>query len=232
MLSNSLATFSILPSKIVELQSLPTTTGHSLKVSTESYQQHQLIVTPRSTSINLNTANSSTCSESSSSNRTSSYHNVTKTTLLRQELDDSQSSGESPIPPAPPCNDLNLNSCNSGSESSFVSEIKSKHQQVISKINSIDIILNEPAAADNELMRAKTARIRREDQKSGEKRLTIEDIEPMKDLLHDELMKRMSRDKPFFKREEKAKPVVNYLNTTSSSEDVRNFLVAKEFSQK
>ncbi len=63
----------------------------------------------------------------------------------------------------------------------------------------------------------------------------LEDLEPMRELLHDELIKRMiiKEKQPLLKKEDRLpKLPKNQINQNSTPDDVKQFLVAKEFSQK
>lgn len=58
----------------------------------------------------------------------------------------------------------------------------------------------------------------------------LSEIEPMRDLLHDELVKRMNKERAFSKDFKKA--VVHHITQKSTPDDIKNFLISKEFSTK
>lgn len=60
--------------------------------------------------------------------------------------------------------------------------------------------------------------------------VSLSDIEPMRDLLHDELVKRMNKERAFSKDFKKA--VVHHITQKSNTDDIKNFLISKEFSTK
>lgn len=58
----------------------------------------------------------------------------------------------------------------------------------------------------------------------------LDEIEPMKEMLHEELVRRMSKDRLNSREIKKTDP--SYITNKSNSIEVKNFLILKEFPPK
>jgi hypothetical protein len=107
--------------------------------------------------------------------------------------------------------------------------LKAKTNNLIANVKEINVIMDNPNNNNNN-NKNNTNKMRFS--KKIEEDISLKELQPMKGLLHDELMKRINKDsKPLLNREVK-KQVSKHLNTNSSSEDVKNFLRSKEFSNR
>jgi hypothetical protein len=90
-------------------------------------------------------------------------------------------------------------------------------------INSVNVIFD---SAEDKIFQEKYKLVTK---KFNQEMIPLSRIEPMKEILHEELVKRMSKEKIPFKDVKKS---VSHITNNSNSNDVRNFLISKEFSQK
>jgi len=132
--------------------------------------------------------------------------------------------------------------------------LKAKTNNLIANVKEINVILDDsnvkPKQKKEELKTKSTSETEKNNvhnihthnnlahnnkmkfSKKIEEEIALKELQPMKGMLHDELMKRMNKDnKPLLNRELK-KTVSKHISTNSSSEDVKSFLRSKEFSNK
>lgn len=108
---------------------------------------------------------------------------------------------------------------------------KINSNELITSINSINVIFDSNQANSKESSR-KSSYSKPNSMKIQIDESPLNNLEPMKDLLHEELLKRMSKERKNSFKETKRLNLISYITNESNSEDVRNFLISKEFSQK
>ena len=119
--------------------------------------------------------------------------------------------------------------------------LKAKTNNLIANVKEINVVLDDANIKPKKKEELKSTSTENNNQannnkikfsKKFEEEISLKELQPMKGLLHDELMKRMNKDnKPLLNRDLK-KQVSKHINTNSSSDDVKNFLRSKEFSNK
>ena len=103
---------------------------------------------------------------------------------------------------------------------------KIKNKDLVANINSINVIFDSNQDELKNKFKYKQNKVVKTIEISP-----LNDLEPMRDLLHEELLRRMgSKEKLSFK--DSKKTFVSHITDSSVSNDVRDFLIYKEFSQK